>query len=121
MSGKDKGKALRKAVDAGVKDKYLDRLEEFINTAEDKMGEAQKVVDVNQAVLDIVLDSDRVEEPLVKEAIESFNMVIDMTKKQHATTSMKRDSAIRLKKIIEKNEVMEVAQFMTDFDKIAGV
>ena len=112
--------SIKNMVDGTVKAKYLERLEGFLEQIEDKMGELQHVISLNEAILKLVESSDQADEPLCKEAIESFTIVIKMSKDQNATSSLKRDAAMRLVELIKSGKEVSPVTFMTDFDKIAG-
>lgn len=112
---------LKAAVDEKVKAQYLERFENFVNHYEDKLGEQQKVVEANEQVLKIVQkvpEKDR--SPIIKESIEGFNQIIEMTKQNIDTINLKLAAAHRCIKKVKNDELVLITDFLTDFDIVAG-
>lgn len=112
---------LRATIDEKVKAQYLERFENFINAYEDQLGEQQKVIEANEQVLKIVKKvPEKDQSPIIKESIEGFNQVIEMTKQNIDTINLKLTAAKRLVKKVKKDELVLVIDFLTDFDIVAG-
>lgn len=110
---------IQQAVQDKVKAKYLERFEEFISNTQDKIEEVKQVQDVNQEVLD-VLEASEIETPGIKEAMESFKQVIEMSKTQRENAQLKLEAAFRLEEQVKQGKSVNVLSFLVDFDKMAG-
>lgn len=108
---------LEGAVKNATKAKYVEQFDEFVKKLEEGLADAQKVIELNEAVLDKIKDENG---PIFDEAKKSFEIVIKHSKEREQNIRMKINSANTMKEHVEKNAKLSVLEFLIDFDKIAG-
>ena len=121
VTPEENAKELRRQVQIKLRSRYLERFDEFISDADDKISKAIEAIDDNNFAAEIVFDSDKSDDPRAKNAIESFKTAVELTTDSLRHTRVKREAAIRLKDLVEKNEKMLAIELLALFDQLAGV
>ena len=121
MAKNKKNNTMKSAVEDKVKNKYLDMFEEYLGTVDDKIAEHAKIIQSNEAVLALCQNSAEVDKPIIKEAIESFEMVIEMNKSNKATAELKREAVLKVQKMLKSGNIIRPIDFLVEFDKFLGI
>lgn len=113
-------KAIAVKVQKLMKDKFLSRFDEFIEDAEIRALKANGAIEDNEFAKNIVLESDKSDNPKAKSVIESFQTAIDMTKATLERNNNKKEAAIKLRQIIKKEKDVTPLEVITLFDIVMG-
>lgn len=120
ISPKANAKAIAEEVRKRMKSKFLNRFDEFIEDADDKIMKAQEAIADNEFAKRVMFESDQADDTRTKSVIDSFQTAIDMTKNTLIRTTAKKEAAMKLRKIIKKNKVVTPLEVLTLFDIVMG-
>jgi len=113
--------ALKREVQKQLRLKYLERFDEFIVDADTKIEKAYEAVDANTFAMEVMFESNKSNDSRAKDAIDSFQMAIDMTNKSITSTKMKREAAVQLKSLVDENKKILAIELLSLFDRLTGV
>ena len=120
VTPEENAKALKREVQVKLRTKYLERFDEFVIDADTKIDKGTEVINDNSFALEVVFNSESADDPRAKDLVNSFETVISLTKQSLAITRIKREAAIQLHKLVDKNEKILAIDLLMLFDKMVG-
>ena len=110
--------AIKKEVQVKLRSRYLERFDEFITDADDRIEKAMDAINANNFAAEVMITSDRSDEPYAKDAIESFKSAVEITIDAVKKTKVKRQAAIQLKELVDQNKEMLAIELLVLFDQM---
>lgn len=120
ITPEENAKELRRQVLIKRRSDYLERFVEFIEDCDDKIDKAMGAIDDNNFAKDVVFESDKADDPRAKDVIASFETAVEMTTAQVTKTRAKREAAVKLQGLVDRNEKVLAIELMSIYDVMYG-
>jgi|LGOV01.1.fsa_nt_gb hypothetical protein len=121
ITPEENAKNLEHEVQKKVRSVYKERFTEFIEDLDNRIEKGNEAIVQNEFAKKIVFNSKQSKDPLAQGVIDSFQLAIDMTENTIKGSKAKRQAAIQLLKLVDKNEKVLILDALPLFDMLHGI